>query len=83
MRMPQSSHSLKFWIHNKIVPLKSLLNSVRVYMIFKNKGNSRTFKHPDKISIVFQGFEGLEKSSDELLKVLSNTSMTCKVDYFQ
>ena len=31
-------------------------------MIFKNKRNSRTFKHRNQKSIVFKGIQGLEKA---------------------
>ena len=52
--MPQIQYSLKFCIHNKNFPLKSLRHSVRDFMTYFL--STLTNKHS------FQGFQGLEKS---------------------
>ena len=62
MGIAQTRYSVKFRTLYKIVSLKYLWKSVRDFKICQQKEISMTFKHLNSKSIVFQGFQGLEKA---------------------
>ena len=57
--MPQIRYTVEF---DRILPLKSLTELCKRLYDLLSKGNSRTFKHFDQKTAVFQGFQGLEKT---------------------